>query len=77
MNKKIEESAEDLGMEIILGCDKFDYNDFQAMMKKNGIEPESLRQPTIDYINKTFPPMKDGYSPIPDNVNTIIDHWLK
>ena len=49
------EMVELLGQEIILGCDRFDVDDFKKWLERERCDKQALRAETEAYIRKMWP----------------------
>lgn len=70
--------AVDLGMEIVLGCARFDRNDFREIVRENGINAQTLMEQTRKYIKNTFATDDNGNNPAPDDfVEEQLKFWFE
>ena len=66
--------AEDIALEIIYGCDRFDKYDVKAICTTNGIALEGMRKLTEEMVKKSYP---KGEAWSEDFLQRQLDYWFK
>lgn len=66
--------AEDIALEIIYGCDRFDKYDVKAICATNNIDLEAIRKLTKEAVKKNYP---KGEAWSEDFLQRQLDYWFK
>ena len=71
LSKKL---VDDIALEIIYGCDRFDKYDIKAICTTNNIALEDIRKLTEEAVKKSYP---KGEAWDEDFLQRQLDYWFK